>query len=76
MFLLAIAIFGSAAGVTAYALLATLTPNIAKIRFALAGQSRLAAALAAEMPRLEKRSAVRRRSGPQPRSTAPLRAAA
>lgn len=76
MFLLAIGIFGATTGVTAYALMITLAPNMAKIRFALAGQSRLAAALAAEMPRVERRMAIRQRAASAARSPARLRAAA
>jgi hypothetical protein len=76
MFLLAIPTFGVALGIAAYALTTTLAPNMAKIQFAMIGQSRLAAALAAELPRVERRTMIRQRAATPVRSPAPLRAAA
>ncbi|QKS02194.1 hypothetical protein F9288_16575 [Sphingomonas sp. CL5.1] len=76
MFLLAIATFGAALGIAAYAIAASVAPNLAKIRLALAGRSPLATALAAEAPRVERRVAVRRLAAAPVRRPAPLRAAA
>jgi len=75
MFLLAIAIFGGALGVAAYAVMATIAPNLEKIRLALAGRSPLAMMPAAEPWRVERRVTVRRGAAPI-RRPAPLRAAA
>ncbi|WP_298892434.1 hypothetical protein [uncultured Sphingomonas sp.] len=76
MFLLAIVTFGAALGIAAYAIAASVAPNLTKIRLALAGRSPLAMALATEPLRVERRVAVRRPAAAPVRRPAPLRAAA
>lgn len=76
MFLLAIATFGAALGISAYAIVETVGPNLHKIRLALIGQSPMPILPALEIARGERRNIVRRRGASPARSAASWRAAA
>lgn len=76
IFLLAIATFGAALGISAYAIAETVGPNLHRIRLALIGQSPIPFVPAPEMARGERRIRVRPQATPRNRSAASWRAAA